>query len=274
MDSKDLKRIHESRLRLQNPYAHVAGDEGQLDAILPLVVTVQELRGSDHPRSAYTQPEIEQIAKRSRNILWEKREKLGYPAADPIMFTDPKLAFEAIGYKFNAVTSLGESTANNSEMAGFIDADNNTANVSTRFSPSVQLFTAAHELGHAILHDASGLGLHREIANDGTMLSNKPAIEKQADQFAAAFLMPEKLIRQQFIQRFQSDCFTANTDNMYGLFGAGQTRKFNTARELSRALATAVRFHDKSFVSLAEFFNLSAEAVAIRIEVVGLIDPK
>ena len=272
MDSKKLKRIHKSRVLLKNPYAHVAGDEGQVDAILPPVVSAQEIRGANTLGSAYSQSQIEEIAKRCRKILWERREQLGYPDADPIQFTDPTIAFEAMGYEFDTVGSLGELIGANSEMAGFIDATNNRAKVSTRFPPNVQLFTAAHELGHAILHDARGLGLHREINNDGTMQFNKPPIEKQADQFAAAFLMPENLIRKQFIQRFNTDCFTLNSDNMYGLTSSGQPQKFNSARELSRILAKAIRFHDRSFPSLVEFFKLSPEAVAIRIEVTGLIN--
>lgn len=272
MDTKKKHRIHQSRLTYQNPYAHVAGDDGELDAILPPLVSVQEVRGTASPKTTYSQVEIEKIAKCLRKTIWDRREKLGFqPNAAPISFTDPMLAFKAIGYHFDTVSSLGEKSAGNSEMAGFIDATNNEARVSARFPPRVQLFTAAHELGHAILHDARGLGLHREVHNDGAIKASRPPIEKQADQFAAAFLMPEKLFRQQFELRFHTNRFKLDTNNTHGLANEGH-KKLGRARDLSRALATAVRFHSNSFPSLAEFFKLSTESVAIRIEYFELID--
>lgn len=53
-------------------------------------------------------------------------------------------------------------------------------------------FTAAHELGHAMLHS----GAHVKYARQATYKSDEVNPEWQADCFAAAFLMPEKAFRE------------------------------------------------------------------------------
>ncbi len=45
-------------------------------------------------------------------------------------------------------------------------------------------FTAAHELGHLLMH--------------GEYTAGDPALERQADRFAAEFLMPTNVVRQDF----------------------------------------------------------------------------
>lgn len=55
-------------------------------------------------------------------------------------------------------------------------------------------FTIAHELAHYVLHrNADGLYAHRDIVNDGTIISN---IEREANYFAANILMPETLVKE------------------------------------------------------------------------------
>ena len=51
MDTKKRYHIHQSRLTSQNPYAHVASDDGELVAILPPLVSVQEVRGTTSPKT-------------------------------------------------------------------------------------------------------------------------------------------------------------------------------------------------------------------------------
>ncbi len=65
------------------------------------------------------------------------------------------------------------------------------------FGDKVQLFTGAHEIGHLVLHEDTVM--HRDRAFDGSPLQAPRApAERQADRFAACFLMPQKLLRERF----------------------------------------------------------------------------
>ncbi len=56
-------------------------------------------------------------------------------------------------------------------------------------------FTAAHELGHALLH-STDRNLHRMATQVQSRIDNRSiSAEWQADVFAAGFLMPERLVR-------------------------------------------------------------------------------
>ena len=58
-------------------------------------------------------------------------------------------------------------------------------------------FTIAHEIGHHVLHRDQYLA-ERDAEHPGIMcreFSARPLVEKQADQFASALLMPAELIR-------------------------------------------------------------------------------
>src|SRR5690606_30495530 len=62
-------------------------------------------------------------------------------------------------------------------------------NVWDRISVERWIFSAAHELGHLLRHlDAYDVRHHEE----------KPDEEKEANEFAAHFLMPEHLFRQEW----------------------------------------------------------------------------
>lgn len=58
---------------------------------------------------------------------------------------------------------------------------------------SLRRFTAGHELGHYILGHGPDSDTGREIAEGGNY-SNLPPQEKEANMFAAAFLMPSELL--------------------------------------------------------------------------------
>lgn len=58
-------------------------------------------------------------------------------------------------------------------------------------------FTAAHELGHIMLHRSVAMTFH-ETAE--TTLDSPHEVEREADRFAAAFLMPLPLLEREFIR--------------------------------------------------------------------------
>ena len=158
------------------------------------------------------------------------------------------------------------------EVAGFIDRTSKAVHVSNRFPANVRTFTAAHELAHAVLHQ-SGSSIHRDRPLDGAAIS-RDRVEFEADKFATYFLMPAKLLKSRFVAIFGTDCFALNEETAFALQGQSlfETRqKCRTKRDLARVLANADAFNGRFFVSLADQFHVSAAAMAIRLEELGLV---
>ena len=285
----DSKKIREDRRRLQNPYAHVMGD-GTLHALPPdsasrravtpsrdeLAVDPwsvrRKVKGLGRSRSS-----IKKIARDLQGKLWADRELLfpdGKPVA-PIAVLDPIIALRSIGFQCELVESLGQYQLEGEyvEVAGIIDRAERTVQISRRFPLPVRNFTAAHELGHALMHD--GLGLHRDRALDGTDHGiRRDQREREADTFASYFLMPEKLVRAEFKHRFKAREFIMNEDTAFAL-NAGDLGSFSAnydTRDLSRLLARATQYDGIPFRSLAEEFGVSVEAMAIRLEELKIIN--
>jgi Zn-dependent peptidase ImmA (M78 family) len=79
------------------------------------------------------------------------------------------------------------------DTAGFLDPVSKAIYVNEADPPTRQLFTVAHELGHYLLrHKPEQLTvLTRSAVFDGASLP----IERDANTFAAEFLMPEEMVR-------------------------------------------------------------------------------
>src|SRR5690606_1839148 len=93
-------------------------------------------------------------------------------------------------------------------------------------------------LGHAILHPTSGL--HRDRAPDGPPGGCRDQKEVEADVFASCFLMPEKVIRRAFKQRYLCECFEVNEASAFALLSKGVRelrRKYPQRRDLARTRA-------------------------------------
>jgi Zn-dependent peptidase ImmA (M78 family) len=141
------------------------------------------------------------------------------------------------------------------------------------YAPEVVNFTTAHELGHALLHDQ--VELHRDIPLDGSeILQNHSITERQANKFAAYFLMPGKTVIQLFYEIFQIEIFEINelTSNKLGYKSPRELRKgIRNQRDLSRLIAKCEFYDFRPFNSLSKMFKVSVEAMAIRLEELNLI---
>lgn len=103
-------------------------------------------------------------------------------------------------------------------------------------------FTIAHELGHHFL--AHPLQDGAIICNKDVLFgNNKPEPEKEADHFAACFLMPRKLMKQK----------KAEFDKNY----SQQMNLFNSTDNQARA--------DELIKYLCDFFKVSKESMGIRL---------
>lgn len=75
--------------------------------------------------------------------------------------------------------------------------------VEARRSPGRRNFTIAHELGHWHLHRGEGDDAHTrfcradDVGGESRALRDAVRIEREANRFAAALLMPEALVRDQ-----------------------------------------------------------------------------
>jgi len=189
-------------------------------------------------------------------------------------------AFSFLGYEIKRDPSLGtfDELGGEVETAGTVDNIKKVVRISTKYRPSIQRFTLAHELGHAILHHKTMATLHRDKALEFRIEDKKRIpIEAQADKFAAFFLMPKLEMKKQFMTRFYLDNLKIEENVAFQILGKSLgelKKKHKKKRELSRLFASTTFFAGNSFVSLSEHFKVSVEAMAIRIEELELIDFK
>lgn len=275
--------VHDARKSLQNQYAYLDGDGGyshwkNIPLNLNKLISIQDVLGRKSKKSKYSKYEIEKIVTTLQRTMWKQRQKLGLEGKDirPLDIINPSLALHSVGYKTELKDTLGQFSGNGDlyEVAGIINNDDKSVEISRRFSPEIRNFTAAHELGHAILHD--GNGLHRDRALDGSQGNRtNDHREREADTFSAYFLMPEKQVRKVFEKMFKISCFTLTDDTAFALT-AGTLESIQnecrSLRDLTRLVASTERYNGIAYKSLAKQFNVSFEALAIRLEELKLVE--
>jgi len=271
------RKIADSRRLLQNQYAHLNGD-GDFDALI--LNQSKRISHNSNTVTRYSYSKIEQKARELQQHIWANRYELwpdGVPD-DLVQLLDPSIAAKYIGYEFEETEFLGEFRAKGTdkEIAGIIDHSQKRISLSRNFKNNIRRFTAAHELGHALLHESQSAVMHRDRPIDGSSKSNEPraTIEKEADKFATYFLMPEKLVRARFRQAFGVDIFVLNDDAAFALNPTNPDELFDccrTTRDLAKILASIEHYNGRYMYSLANQFAVSVVAMAIRIEELGLV---
>ncbi|MEQ1636843.1 MAG: ImmA/IrrE family metallo-endopeptidase [Methylococcales bacterium] len=285
------KKIIEARRKMQNPYAFL-NDKGGYDAVPnqsvdmvgnSFVISPEDIRRNspikDDKLKEIRDPfiKIEQVANKLLNEMWKNKRQIWLKNEPnrPIDVRDPVVALRLIGYDYDLSETLGQFSRRGQqiEVAGIIDNSLKQVRVSRQFTPIIRNFTAAHELGHAILHNANGL--HRDRPLDGSrIVGSREAIEVEADKFATYFLMPQKLVRTIFKRTFDTDCFSLNEATIFAFppdISKEMTRKCKIPRDLSRILASVECYNGQHFISLASQFEVSVEAMAIRLEELKLL---
>lgn len=277
------EQIKASRGLLQNPYAYLT-DAGVYEAeIAALSQQANALLSQNQPKNLNTLSRDAMIEREARQLqakIWKDRKRLfpkGVPA-DPIQLLDPSLAIRYIGFEYSLTDDLGDhwGKGSSSGIAGIIDRRAKRISISREFASEIRRFTAAHELGHAILHE--GARMHRDRPIDGSVKSDQPRsqIELEADKFASYFLMPGKLVRDRFWGLFGGQAaFVLTDDTAFALEPSNPDTligKCRTTRDLSRILAKAEQYNGRQFCSLATQFGVSIKAMAIRIEELMLVE--
>ncbi|MCC7705993.1 cyclodeaminase/cyclohydrolase family protein [Janthinobacterium sp. GW460P] len=227
-------------------------------------------------KQTYSDEEIEDRARRLGLQMWQRREQIwGALQApnNPIKVLDPERALGTLGYSYELADALGTVRHGDSsyEVAGIFEAQPGLVRVSSQMLPEIRLFTAAHELGHVVLHPHLREA-HRDRPLDGSERA-RDQLEREADKFAAAFLMPGKQVRLRFSTAFGNAPFLLDEATAFALQMdlAKLRKKLKTLRDLSLLLARAERFNGKNFNSLAKQFSVSVTTMAIRLEELGLV---
>lgn len=271
-----MEQVRADRARLQNPYAHIDYLVDELPPRAALIDRGHLLGGKKGQH--FSNSEIELVVRRLHRMIWVNRKEI-WPersVVDPKEAIEPSIALAALGYSAEAVDSLGQYSdlSGTFEVAGLLDTAESKIFVSRRYSLDVRRFTMAHELGHAVLHNRSGL--HRERAMEGATGNLRESIEVEADKFAAIFLMPEKLVCAEFAKRFYVQPFSLTEESAFALISKSAheaVRLIRTVRSLALLLARTQSYNGVSFYSLSEHFCVSETAMAIRIEELGLVSP-
>jgi Zn-dependent peptidase ImmA (M78 family) len=229
--------------------------------------------------TAGSKARIQLEAKRLQHKIWKHRG-LMWPNTAVSYFDvlSPSAAAYILGAEYQEVDSLGSERfrfrGQNFRTAGLIDRQANKIVVSTGFPSEQVRFTAAHEIGHWILHPAEQMFRDRPISPEQTR-QEKDILEKEADYFASCFLIPQPLLSQEMKARFggrevlridDATAFHLNPSDHQQLLLADQN---TLEREL--AVAGCTSFNGNHFSSLAERFGVSRTALALRLKELGMI---
>jgi Zn-dependent peptidase ImmA (M78 family) len=289
LDGNSLSnRISGSRKLLENQYAYLDGSGG-FSATEPSDSVPRTVERSDElgrrPLPAATQAtrasrmsdrviaarvrEIHQRMWRERSRLWENLQTLS-----PTEMLDPAIALGLIGYECIEVGSLGQQVGSDGvfEVAGIIDSSARSVSYAAHLSVDTRSFTLAHELGHAVLHpNVTGIHRDRPLQRAGT---SRDARERDADRFATLFLMPERLVMSEFAATFGAAIVSLDEGTCFALGGLSPDEarvKFADTRSLSRHFASTASYNGYQLIPLAKRFNVSTEAMAIRLEELNLV---
>ena len=230
-------------------------------------------------KSKLSYSDIETRVRQLQNTIWKYRNVI-WKHDVPDIETDilrPEIVLEKIlGFQCKKSTTLGvhEIQGKQINVAGLIDWKNKIVEISQDFSREIQNFTAAHELGHALLHQQNRL--HRDRALDGSGTpGHRDLQEWQADKFATYFLMPRKLVESKFEDLFLMKKFKVDEETVFALTAGSVSdfkEKYKELRDFSEFLAVAEYFNGKHFYSISKQFRVSAGAMAIRLEELKLVE--
>lgn len=222
---------------------------------------------------------IEAAARDLLKSIWEKKEVLweGWQPK-PVEMLCPKIACGILGLEYLELGNLGHNNfayrGTKFKIAGLIDRQSKKIAVSTEFPLQEIRFTAAHEIGHWLLHPNEVMHRDRPLIQDNYNRITQPLEEREANYFAACFLMPARLLGNAFEKRFQTKLFTFDDSTAFHLNPLDPQSLISTEKDcLDRelALARCKSFNGNYFKSLSEEFNISESAMAIRLKELNLI---
>lgn len=209
--------------------------------------------------------------------VWFRQNDLWPEDRPPLIdMLHPNEACRLLNISYEEHEELGKFgyRENKFEIAGIIDRQAKKIAVSNRFKRESIRFTAAHELGHWVLHTHKVMHRDRPINEKDSLNNNRPQIEIDADYFAACYLMPPKLLAEEFKKRFLNiplhiDENTAFWLDQYDHNSLLYADEDSLDREI--CVSSCENFNGVPFDSLAGFFKVSKTAMAIRLKELNLV---
>lgn len=214
--------------------------------------------------------------------LWDRRDELftkGATAEQVLLAAPEVVPRKLLNFDLVYVEEIawGKSQF---DIAGFIDRETREIVVAKRFPLEQRRFTTAHEIGHVVMHQ--GLIHHRDRPIDGRERLDRyrPAQEREADVFAAEFLMPSRLLTNVFYRYFGGRIVGSNPDDsLSSRLSTALERQIapSDLREMSslgraKLIAAVSEFGEDIFgCSLAQRFTVSVTAMAIQLRDLGLV---
>lgn len=222
--------------------------------------------------------DIEFHARKLQEDYWDAivSDPSAKPNSSSTMDPGKLIRFLQIDYQEQRDLRDGIAEKSNSGLGGLIDRQANKIVVSLDFPLEVRRFTAAHELGHWVLHTDEVM--HRDIPLTGlrkneTYLDLK---EQEANYFASCILMPRGFIQDAFSLRFLSPKLYFDLNAGYQLGVKNPESLYRPDKRLVRelVLAKAEHYNGNRFDSLCTAFGVSGATMAIRLEDMELILPQ
>jgi Zn-dependent peptidase ImmA (M78 family)/formiminotetrahydrofolate cyclodeaminase len=269
----NLDKVYQELSKLADSKIIILKDE--FDKKIPLFEGINNLKAKCKASKNIV---IEDCVRELQTLIWNNKHllwKKNVPTTHLEILRPDLILKNALGYDYIFSASYGIDTVDGEliEVAGVIDQPNKIVAISNKFPPEIQKFTAAHELGHAFLHDQPIL--HRDMPVDSVGRRGvRDIVEIEADKFATYFLMPKKWIIKEFENRYSSETFQLNENSAFKFGGrttADLRKECKNLRGLARKLASSEMYDGEHFKSLSQCFNVSVEAMAIRLEELGLV---
>lgn len=209
---------------------------------------------------------IERVARDLQLQIWGQRDVLwpGKKELSLVEILDPAIAAKVLGIAFQPYEELrwfSEPRVPLEEIAGILDREGRQIAVSMKFPLETIRFTGAHEIGHWRLH--RGMNMHRDRPIKGLSVeqSRRPPEEREADYFAACFLVPRKRLLAAFQATFATRVPFDFNDNTAFMLCPNDSDSLLRAEvgslDRALALASAISFAGRHFNSLASQFGVS-----------------
>lgn len=191
----------------------------------------------------------------------------------------PRFAIERHGFKYEERGDLDLELSlvgspkvwKLSVCSGLLDQCSRLVAVSERSSLEERRFSAGHELGHMSLHPDMEAAHRDRRTRRG---EKRPRREREADLFAVYYLMPEKWVISDVMEKFGQVPIVVTEDLAWWLDPDDHERFYEacSARELAMAIAGCSTLGGGHFRSLKEEYAVSGEAMAKRLQELSLID--
>ena len=149
-------------------------------------------------------------------------------------------------------------------------------------SPGEKVFTVAHEIGHALLHEnpyciSPGSARKRSIRRVDNVITpdQERRMEREADLFAAEILMPEKAVHDHFIKVFGRKNLWIGSMKAQKIIAGVLKKSKHSVQRLKSVKDLSPVFAEyketESDLSLRECFGVSRTAMSRRLLDLGLL---